>query len=182
MNVKQEQSSKPDSWAEYIKKRDENEAICRQIADRYPLAYEFLQSEGIEVLEYIRWEEIADINRFLEPAAGLSWEECQKTSKDDAGRISKYFPKLAKMLEALPQEEIEVEVIEMLHRAALAKAPHHPLITVMNISRESRGEATLYGNHSSEVSRPRSYYGDPKRPFVEEEADSDEAEASEAKS
>lgn len=153
-------------WGEYQQKRPQNQTIREQVATRYPLSYEFLKTVGSEVLEHITWEEIASIDRALQPKPSSTWDERQMRPLHSLDTVRKEFPKLAAILEAEPQPEIEDAALEALAFAALRRTS--PIGVVFDVRRETRRKTESYGHHSSDVIRPRSYYGDQKQPLAQQ--------------
>ena len=163
----EESPAEPTDWDEYRQQRLENQTICNQIAEHYPLAYQFLATTGIEVLDHITWDEVAQIDRELQPMACSTWEEQQTRDSYDARLVQRNFPRLTEALDAIAQLDIEDLALNALARAAFDKSTQNPAYVVNKVLQETRREPELYGNHSSDVNRPRSYYGDTKKPLEE---------------
>ncbi len=158
----EEPPTEPTDWDEYRQQRLENQTICNQIAERYPLAHQFLATAGIEVLEHITWDEVAQIDKKLQPVACSTWEEQQAQDSYDVKLVQRNFPKLAEAFDAIPQLDIEDLALNALARAAFDKSIRDPSGVVDWVLRETRREPEIYVNHSSDTDRPRSYWGDTK--------------------
>ena len=158
-------------WQEYRQKYSENQAICSQVAERHPLAYQYLEAAGIEVLEHITWDEIAHIDQELQSESYRTWEEDQARFPALVGEIRKGFPRLAGALEAMPQTEIESVAFRALVEAARANRLWGLNKVVVNVL--ARRTAEGCSRHpADEALRPRSgpCCWDPKRPLPYAEA------------
>ena len=162
----EEPSAEPTDWDEYRQQRAENQTICNQIAERYPLAHQFLAAAGIEVLEYITWDEITKIDRGLQPMTCSTWEERQARDPYDVSFVQKNFPRLAEALDAIPQLDIEDLALNALTRAAFSKSAQNPDYVVNNVWRWREIKRRLDLEHSSDVDQ-RPGCGDKKEPLQE---------------
>ena len=158
-------------WHKYRQKYSENQAICEQVAERYPLAYQHLTTARIEVLEHITWDEIAHIDQELQSEPYRTWEEDRAQHPALVGEIRKGFPRLAEALEAMPQTEIENLAFRALVEAARANRLWESNKVVVNVL--ARRTAEGCSRHpADEALRPRSgpCCWDPKRPLPYAEA------------